>query len=91
MVPRHPAPNPGASFDDASNYKLILPPNDRFYADPFLFEKDGKTFLFLEDLRYSEGRALISCCELNADGTTYTLTKKWFGSQPPAFAVPPKS
>jgi hypothetical protein len=47
----------------------MLPPKDRFYADPFLFEKDGKTYLFLEDLRYSEGRALISCCELNPDGT----------------------
>ena len=60
---------PENSFDDASGYQLMLPPKDRFYADPFLFEKDGKTFLFLEDLRYSEGRALISCCELNADGT----------------------
>jgi hypothetical protein len=56
-------------FDDASGYKLMLPPSDRFYADPFLFEKDGKTYLFLEDMRYSEGRALISCCELNPDGT----------------------
>ena len=57
------------NFDDPTGYKLMLPPNDRFYADPFLFEKDGKTYLFLEDLRYSEGRALISCCELNPDGT----------------------
>jgi hypothetical protein len=47
----------------------MLPPSDRFYADPFLFEKDGKTYLFLEDMRYSEGRALISYCELNSDGT----------------------
>jgi hypothetical protein len=60
---------PEHSFNDPSGYKLMLPPNDRFYADPFLFEKDGKTYLFLEDLRYSEGRALISCCELNPDGT----------------------
>ena len=60
---------PAHSFDDPSGYKLMLPPNDRFYADPCLFEKDGKTYLFLEDLRYSEGRALISCCELNPDGT----------------------
>jgi hypothetical protein len=57
------------SFNDASDYTIILPPSDRFYADPCLFEKDGKTYLFLEDLRYSEGRALISCCELNPDGT----------------------
>ncbi len=60
---------PAHSFDDATGYKLLLSPSDRFYADPFLFEKDGKTYLFLEDLRYGEGRALISYCELNADGT----------------------
>jgi hypothetical protein len=60
---------PARGFDDPTGYKLMLPPKDRFYADPFLFEKDGKTYLFLEDLRYSEGRALISCCELNPDGT----------------------
>jgi hypothetical protein len=56
-------------FDSVSGYKLMLPPNDRFYADPFLFEKDGRNYLFLEDFRYKEGRALISCCELNEDGT----------------------
>ncbi len=59
-------------FDDASGYRLMLPPKDRFYADPFLVEKDGKTFLFFEDLRYCDNRALISCCELAADGTTGT-------------------
>jgi hypothetical protein len=57
------------TFNDPTGYKLMLPPNDRFYADPFLFEKDGKSYLFLEDLRYREGRALISCCELAPDGT----------------------
>jgi hypothetical protein len=57
------------NFDDASGYRIMAPPSDRFYADPFLFKKDNKTYLFLEDLRYSEGRALISCCELGADGT----------------------
>ena len=57
------------SFDDATGYRILPTPKDRFYADPFLFEKNGKTYLFLEDLRYSEGRALISCCELAPDGT----------------------
>ena len=59
-------------FDDPANYKLMLPPSDRFYADPFLIEKDGKTYLFLEDFRYSEGRALISYCELGSDGSPGT-------------------
>jgi hypothetical protein len=56
-------------FDDPSNYQLLPCPEDRFYADPFLFEKGGKTFLFFEDFRYEEGRAVISCCELGLDGT----------------------
>jgi hypothetical protein len=56
------------SFHDGSGYELMLPPKDRFYADPFLFERDGKTHLFFEDLRYSEGRALISYCELSPEG-----------------------
>jgi hypothetical protein len=60
---------PAHSFDDPSGYKVIPTPRDRFYADPFLFERDGRTFLFFEDLRYSEGRALISCAELGPDGT----------------------
>jgi hypothetical protein len=56
-------------FDDTSDYLLMPCPKDRFYADPFLFEKDGKTFLFFEDFRYSEGRAVISCCEIGSDGS----------------------
>ena len=57
------------SFDDTSGYRLLPCPEDRFYADPFLVEKDGKTFLFLEDFRYREGRAVLSYCELGEDGT----------------------
>jgi hypothetical protein len=56
-------------FDDTSNYRIMPCPKDRFYADPFLFEKDGKTYLFFEDFRYAEGQALISYCELGPDGT----------------------
>jgi hypothetical protein len=60
---------PAHRFDDPSNYRLMPCPDDRFYADPFLFEKDGKTHLFFEDFRYPEGRAVISYCELGPDGT----------------------
>ena len=59
----------GRRFDDPSNYQLMPSTDDRFYADPFLVEKDGKTFLFFEDFRYATGRAVISCCELQPDGT----------------------
>lgn len=56
-------------FDDGSGYRLVLSPRNRFYADPFLIEKNSKTYLFFEDYRYAEGRAVISCCELAPDGT----------------------
>jgi len=59
----------GRRFDDPSDYQFIKPGNDRFYADPRLVEKDGRTFLFFEDYRYAEHRALISCLEILPDGT----------------------
>ena len=55
-------------YDDPEDFRLLVCPEDRFYADPFLFERDGRTFLFFEDFRYAEGRAVISCCELGLDG-----------------------
>ena len=59
---------PARAFDDPSDYRMMPSAEDRFYADPFLFERDGKTFLFFEDFRYAEGRAVISVCELDAMG-----------------------
>jgi len=55
-------------FDDPAEYRLLLPPKGRCYADPFLVEKDGKTLLFFESLSYAEGRGVISCCELGPEG-----------------------
>jgi len=56
-------------FADAAGYSLMRPPKDRFYADPQLVERDGRTWLFFEDLRYSVNRAVISCCEIAPDCT----------------------
>ncbi len=58
----------GTSFDNPAEYRLIVAPRDRFYADPFLFEHEGRTWLFFEDFRYPENKAVISCCELNERG-----------------------
>ena len=55
-------------YDSAKGYAIVRPPQDRFYADPFLFVRDGKTFLFFEDFRYADERAMISCAELDSDG-----------------------
>ncbi len=39
-----------------------------FYADPFPFEHDGVTYLFVEDFDHRIGRAVISAVEWGPDG-----------------------
>jgi hypothetical protein len=56
-------------FDDSTDYSLVQSRSDRFHADPFLFEKNGKTLLFVEDFRYADNRAVISYCEVAPDGS----------------------
>lgn len=40
----------------------------RYYADPMLFEHEGRHFLFVEEYPFATRRGLISCCELAPDG-----------------------
>ena len=47
---------------------LISPPAGRFYADPFLFQRDGRRFIFFEDYDWSSERAAICYVELDESG-----------------------
>jgi hypothetical protein len=40
----------------------------RFYADPFVVARDGRTWMFVEELPIATGRGLISAVELGPDG-----------------------
>ncbi|TIW90963.1 MAG: hypothetical protein E5V57_32935, partial [Mesorhizobium sp.] len=40
-----------------------------FYADPFVLERDGRHYLFVEEFPYATGRGVISVAELGEDGT----------------------
>lgn len=59
-------------FDDAAGYKVQPTPEDRFYADPFAVEREGTTYLFFEDYRYSEQRAVICCAAIRENGSLGT-------------------
>ena len=62
---------PGLTADgslDMSGFHWVPAPTGRFYADPFVVERDGRTWLFFEDYEYAEGRGVISCAEVGADG-----------------------
>jgi hypothetical protein len=49
-------------------FRIMRPPRDRFYADPFLMEKNGRSYLFFEDYKFSSHKGLISCCEIDSEG-----------------------
>ena len=46
---------------DTSGFRVVESPRGRFYADPFLLEHEGQTWLFFEDCEYAVGHGRISC------------------------------
>ena len=54
------------NLDDAKN---ILNPENGFLADPFLLEKDNRTFCFVEEFSYKENKGKISASnQINSKG-----------------------
>jgi hypothetical protein len=51
-----------------NGFRVLKPPRDRFYADPFLVERDGNTYMFFEDYRYASQKGVISCCRVDSSG-----------------------
>lgn len=49
-------------------YAELRPPSDRFWADPFVVERDGESHLFFEELLYADGVGHISHLRISADG-----------------------
>lgn len=60
------------SFRKASqlsqNLQFLLPPADRFWADPFPVRHAGRYFVFLEESLFAEGKGRIAVTEVTADG-----------------------
>ena len=54
-------------LNDRKDFQPLLPPRNRFYADPFLIERNGKTYLFFEDFDFLKNRAAISYVEIGHD------------------------
>ncbi len=47
-----------------SEFRWLEAPAGHFYADPFLFEREGRTWLFVEDYDMSEKKGNIACAEI---------------------------
>lgn len=49
-------------------FQHIVPPGDRYYADPFVVQREDKYFVFVEDFRYARNRGHISVFEMDDRG-----------------------
>ena len=49
-------------------FACLIPPKDRFWADPFPLERDGRHFIFFEELIFAEGKAHIAVIEAGRNG-----------------------
>jgi hypothetical protein len=50
--------------DPLPRLRYLVPPKDRFWADPFAVEYQGRYFIFFEELLYSTGRGRIMAVEV---------------------------
>jgi hypothetical protein len=46
----------------------LFPEKDRYWGDPFVLQKDGHYFAFVEEKLYGTGRGRIACLELDPAG-----------------------
>jgi hypothetical protein len=60
---------------ELSNYKKIIPPKDRFWADPHIIHRGGKYYIYIEEVLYKNRKGHISLIEMNEDGS-YNPPKK---------------
>ena len=49
-------------------FKSVMPPKDRFWADPFPMRVKGADFILFEDYPYATKRGVISALEMGPDG-----------------------
>ena len=56
-------------------FKKILPPKDRFWADPFILRKNGNYYIFIEELMYATNKGHISVIVMDDKGNYTEPTK----------------
>src|SRR5215208_547403 len=62
------------SADDPNNsfyrFNYLIPPKEKFWADPFPVKHEGKYFVFFEEFIYKDDKAHISVIELSKSGVS---------------------
>lgn len=58
----------GDGMHAIQDLRRLVPTRGTFWADPFIVERGGRTYLFFEELPYATGRGHISVVTLESDG-----------------------
>ncbi|MFZ1042475.1 MAG: hypothetical protein WCA79_00725 [Anaerolineales bacterium] len=60
----------GAGYDSLqwSMFRSLIPEKDRYWADPFVVDKDNNYYIFIEEKIYATGRGRIACLILDKEG-----------------------
>jgi hypothetical protein len=62
-------------IEDLRGFQQLLPPKDRFWADPHVLYRNGKHYVFVEELPFATGKGHISVMVLNDQGKWEESTK----------------
>lgn len=77
-----------------ADYLPVLPPEGIFWADPFLFEHHGETWLFFEQCAIQNGKGTLAACQIQANGqpgpVIPVLQEDWHLSYPFVFTFEEK-
>lgn len=60
---------------DLRSYRMLMPPRDRYWADPFPLERAGRHYIFFEEFMFAAGRAHINAVEVGRDGSCSPAVK----------------
>ena len=52
-------------WSGTGNFSILEAPSEHFYADPFVVDRDARTYLFFEDFSYQTNKGIISFVELD--------------------------
>ncbi len=59
----------GDGAPDLDGFRLHESPVGHYYADPFLWEREGRHWLFFEDYEYRTRHGTLACAEVRSDAT----------------------
>jgi hypothetical protein len=84
----------GSDREDFAGYARLIPPEDRFWADPFPAHADGRRYVFFEEAPFETGKGRIVVTEIGDSGVagpvhvvlerdyhlSYPLVLEWRGN-----------